>query len=56
MLARDEADVGHELARVLEATQVTEFGRDDHGGLGLEAAEAADAVDHGLVTRRQGQG
>ena len=29
VLARDEADVGHELARVLEATQVPELGGDD---------------------------
>jgi hypothetical protein len=55
MLAGREADVGHELARVLEAAYIAEFGGQDHGCLGLEAAEAGDAVDYGLVAGGEGE-
>ena len=56
MLAGSETDVGHELARALEAAHVAELGGQDHGCLGLEAAEAGDAVDDGLVAGREGKG
>lgn len=49
-------DVGHELAWVFETTQIAELGGQDHGGLGLEASEAADAINDGLVARREGEG
>ena len=55
VLTGDEADVGHELARVLEAAQIAELGGEDHSGLGLEAAEAANAIDEGFVARREGE-
>jgi len=56
VLAGNEADVGHELSRAGETAQVAELGGDDHGGLGLEAAEAAEAIDQGLVAGRESEG
>jgi len=56
MLAGRETDVGHELARALEAAHVAEFGGQDHGRLGLEAAEAGDTVDDGLEAGGEGKG
>jgi len=55
VLAGHEADVGHELAGAGEAAQVAELGGNDHGGLGLEAAEAAEAIHQGLVAGREGE-
>jgi hypothetical protein len=55
VLAGHEADVGHELTGALEAAHVAELGDEDHRGLGLEAAEAADAVDQGLVAWEEGE-
>jgi len=55
VLAGHEADVGHELAGALEAAQVAELGGNDHGGLGLEAAEATEAINQGLVAGREGE-
>jgi len=55
VLAGHQPQVGHERTRVLEAAEVAEFGGQDHGGAGLEAPEAGDAVDEGLVARREGQ-
>lgn len=55
VLAGNETDVGHELARVLEAAHVAELGGDDHGGLGFEPAEATEAIDQGLVAGREGE-
>ena len=50
VLTGHETEVGHELAWTLEAAQITELGGEHHGRLGLEAAEAGDPVDEGLVT------
>jgi len=46
ILAGDEAEVGHELARVLEAAQITQLGGERHGGDKLEAFEPHE-VFHG---------
>jgi hypothetical protein len=56
VLAGHEADVGHELTGAGEAAQVAELGGDDHGGLSLEAAETAEAFDHGFVAGGEGEG
>jgi hypothetical protein len=55
VLAGHEADVGHELARALEAPEIAKLGGDDHRGLSLEAAEAAETVDERLIARRKGE-
>jgi proline iminopeptidase len=56
VLAGHEPEVGHELARTVEAAHVAEFAGEDHGGLSLEAAEAADTIDEWLVSRRESEG
>ena len=49
VLAGHQAEVGHELAGILEAAEVAELGGQNHGCVGLEASEAGDAIDDGLV-------
>ena len=39
-----------------DEAQVAELGGDDHGGLGLEAAETAEAFDHGFLAGGEGEG
>jgi hypothetical protein len=41
MLPRYKSEVRHQLLRGLESTQVVEFGGEDRGGLGVDAAGAA---------------
>lgn len=55
VLAGNETDIGHELAWALEVLHVAELGGKDHGGLGLEPAEATETVDQGVVARREGE-
>src|SRR5512141_737088 len=45
VLAGDEADEGHELARALEATEVVDLGEEDHGGEGGDAPQAGELAD-----------
>lgn len=47
-LGGDQAEVGHELARVLEAVDVAQFTDGDHGGDELEAAEGHEGLDGGF--------
>jgi len=45
-----EAEVGHELPRVVEAGQVTEFGDDRDGGEELYTAQGLNGFDDGIET------
>jgi hypothetical protein len=49
VLARDEAKLGHELSRALKASPVANLGSQGHRGERVDATEAAQAVDDGLV-------
>jgi len=48
-LAWHEAEEGHELPRVREARQIAELGEQDHGGQGVDPAEAAEPADVGAI-------
>lgn len=48
VLAGDEAEVGHELAGMLEAEQGTQLRDGDHGGHDLKAFEGHEGFDGGL--------
>ena len=50
VFGRCEAEVGHELPRVVEAGQVTEFGDDGDGGEELYTAQGLNAFDDGIET------
>ena len=46
-LARHEAQVAHELARVLEPAQVADLGHDGHGADQPDAAQRLQCLHHG---------
>ena len=48
MLHADQAQVGHELARMSEAVDVTQFADGDHGGDQLKTAEGHEGLNGGF--------
>lgn len=44
----DEAEVAHQLAGMLEASQIADFSHDGHSGEGIDAAQAHQRLNYGL--------
>jgi hypothetical protein len=55
VLARHEAEIGHEFAGALEPLEVHDLRQEDHGRERVEAAEAAEPADRLPVGGRLGQ-
>jgi len=49
ILGGHQAEIGHERLRVLEPAPVSDLGGEHHGGVGIDAPEATQRRDHGLV-------
>jgi hypothetical protein len=56
MFAGHQAQVRHELAGPFESTPVADLGEERHGADGVDATEAAEAIDLGLVGGAEGEG
>src|SRR5689334_10460355 len=56
MLAWYQAEIGHQLAGCFEATPIDELRGEYHGGVRLNAAEAAQSANRPGEGRREGQG
>src|SRR6185503_3749865 len=55
MLTRHEAEIRHELARCFEASPIHEFSREHHGGMCLNASEAAKPSNRSDEGRAEGE-